>query len=54
MRQGLGRRILQKIWRQEPVKVSTLREDERAIRQFTSMTRRRQNACIVPVATKHS
>jgi hypothetical protein len=26
MRQGLGRRILQKIWRQEPVKVSTLRE----------------------------
>jgi hypothetical protein len=29
MRQGLGRRILQKIWRQEPVKVSTLREYER-------------------------
>jgi hypothetical protein len=28
MRRGLGRRILQKIWRQE-VKVSTLREYER-------------------------
>lgn len=44
MRQGLGRRILQKIWRQEPVKVSTLREYERAIRQFTSTTRRRKSA----------
>jgi hypothetical protein len=44
MRQGLGRRILQKIWRQEPVKVSTLREYERAIRQFTSPTRRRKSA----------
>jgi hypothetical protein len=44
MRQGLGRRILQKIWRQEPVKISTLREYERAIRQFTSTTRRRKSA----------
>jgi hypothetical protein len=42
MRQGLGRRILQKIWRLEPVKVSTLREYERAIRQFTSTTGRRK------------
>jgi hypothetical protein len=46
MRQGLGRRILQKIWRLEPVKVSTLREYERAIRQFTSTTRRRKGATL--------
>jgi len=44
MRQGLGRRILQKIWRQEPVKVSTLREYDRAIRQFTSTTTRRRKS----------
>ena len=44
MRQGLGRRILQKIRRQEPVKVSTLREYERAIRQFTPTAR--QSACL--------
>ena len=44
MRQGLGRRILQKIWRQELVKVSTLREYDRAIRQFTSATTRRRKS----------
>jgi hypothetical protein len=33
-----------RFWRQEPVKVSTLREYERAIRQFTSTTRRRKSA----------
>ena len=47
MRQGLGRRILQKIGRQEPVRVSTLREYERAIRQFTSTTRRRKSRNVV-------
>jgi glutamine cyclotransferase len=36
--------LRQKIWRQEPVKVSTLREYERAIRQFTSTIRRRKSA----------
>jgi hypothetical protein len=44
MRQGLGRRIPQKIWHLEPVKVSTLHEYERAIRQFTCTTRGRKSA----------
>jgi hypothetical protein len=44
MRHGCGRRILQKICRQQPLRVSTLQEYERAIEHYIFTTSRRKSA----------
>ncbi len=42
MRQGFGRRILQKISRREPVNISTYRDYDRRIEEYARATRRRK------------
>jgi hypothetical protein len=44
MRQGFGRRILEKISRRQLVKTSTLQDYERRIEQYARTTRRRKGA----------
>ncbi len=46
MRQGFGRRIVQKILRREPVKASTYRDYERRIEEYSRTTKRRKRVLV--------